>query len=342
MSLLAQDYPQTLRWLRDQRERPTIKTFDGRFALRLRVLNVERGALTPGELRLWDALADGPATLERLFVEHPLERQLRRLVEKGLVAEAGFTPSDAAHVLGKHEAWSTEAARLGAEIWLRRDRLDHGARFGSVEDFCEAVLESMVLGSAEALVNAVLEEEQGQTLSEHHPLARRLVRQALAAGVKRESLLQTRFTLGTPIVAIGAPAATYYPQVAERLHTELVLPASFEVANAVGAVASSVMQALRGLITSPSEGRFRAHVAGRVEDFSGLDEAVEFSEERLRAAVREMAERAGGDDIEIRIRRVDRSVPVSGRELFLDTELTATAVGRPRTASARVAGASPD
>jgi N-methylhydantoinase A/oxoprolinase/acetone carboxylase beta subunit len=341
LSLLAQDYPQTLVWLRDQRERSTIKTFDGRFALRLRMLNVERGALTPGELRLWDALGDGPTSLERLFVDHPLERQLRRLVEKGLVAEAGFTPSDAVHVLGEHTAWSEEAARLGAEIWLRRDRLEHGTRFGSIEDFCQAVVESMVLGSAEALVNAVLEEEQGQTLSEHHPLARRLVRQALAAGVKRESLLQTCFTLATPIVAIGAPAATYYPEVARRLHTELVLPASFEVANAVGAVASSVMQALRGLITSPSDGRFRAHVAGCVEDFPRLEAAVEFTEARLRLAVREMAERAGGDDIEIRVRRVDRSVPVSGRDLFLDTELTATAVGRPRTASVRADNGQP-
>jgi N-methylhydantoinase A/oxoprolinase/acetone carboxylase beta subunit len=38
-----------------------------------------------------------------------------------LVALGGFTPSDAAHVLGMHRQWSSEAARLGAELWRRED-----------------------------------------------------------------------------------------------------------------------------------------------------------------------------------------------------------------------------
>ena len=55
--------------------------------------------------------------------------------------------------------------------------------------------------------------------------------------------LETRFRLRQPIVGIGAPAGIFLPKVAEVLHTDLVLPEHYEVANAVGAVAGSVMVA---------------------------------------------------------------------------------------------------
>jgi len=53
--------------------------------------------------------------------------------------------------------------------------------------------------------------------------------------------LETSIRLRQPIIGIGAPAGIVLPAVAEALHTELVLPQHHEVANAVGAVAGSVM-----------------------------------------------------------------------------------------------------
>jgi hypothetical protein len=53
--------------------------------------------------------------------------------------------------------------------------------------------------------------------------------------------LETRLRLRQPIIGIGAPAAVLLKSVAEKLHTELILPTHHEVANAVGAVAGSVM-----------------------------------------------------------------------------------------------------
>ncbi len=53
--------------------------------------------------------------------------------------------------------------------------------------------------------------------------------------------LETRFRLRQPIIGIGAPAGILLKEVADVLHTDLILPEHHQVANAVGAVAGSVM-----------------------------------------------------------------------------------------------------
>ena len=121
LSLLAHDYPQTLSVLRIQAARGYPRTHDGRFALRLRRLDDDAGPMTPGETLLWEMMAAGPVSVERLLAEHPLERQIESLVRKGLVLVAAFTPTEATHVLEIHAPWSKEAALVGALLWARRD-----------------------------------------------------------------------------------------------------------------------------------------------------------------------------------------------------------------------------
>jgi hypothetical protein len=53
--------------------------------------------------------------------------------------------------------------------------------------------------------------------------------------------LETTFRLRQPIIGIGAPAELFLREAAAILHTELILPRHHEVANAVGAIAGSVV-----------------------------------------------------------------------------------------------------
>jgi hypothetical protein len=53
--------------------------------------------------------------------------------------------------------------------------------------------------------------------------------------------LETTIRLRQPMVGIGAPAGIFLNEVAQLLHTDLILPEHFEVANAIGAIAGSVM-----------------------------------------------------------------------------------------------------
>ncbi len=77
-------------------------------------------------------------------------------------------------------------------------------------------------------------------------------------------------TLHRPLVAIGAPVATYYPMVAERLHTRLCIPPHAEIANAIGAVVGSVMQTIRALVKPlPEEAGFRPCLRCRPDSAPG-------------------------------------------------------------------------
>ena len=126
LSLLAHQYPHVLSVLeRQQGETPHASQI--RFALRLQHDDALISRLPDDELRAWDLLAKGPIDLERSNMEdRPLSRALARLERKGLAIYTGFTPSDAAHVLGLATHWSTQAAVLGARIWARQMRYMYG------------------------------------------------------------------------------------------------------------------------------------------------------------------------------------------------------------------------
>jgi hypothetical protein len=53
--------------------------------------------------------------------------------------------------------------------------------------------------------------------------------------------LETRFRLRQPLIGIGAPAGRFLQSVADALHTDLILPQHYQVANALGAIAGTVM-----------------------------------------------------------------------------------------------------
>jgi N-methylhydantoinase A/oxoprolinase/acetone carboxylase beta subunit len=140
-------------------------------------------------------------------------------------------------------------------------------------------------------------------------------------------------SLRKPLVAIGAPVEAYMPRSARQLNTELLIPPHAEVANAVGAVTGSVVQQVRVTIQPLDGNEFRLHLPDGVCDFSTLAESVRYAEERMTHRAEAMAREAGAHHIEVRVEREDRTAPVRGDRLYLGTEMTFTAVGRPGLAS---------
>src|SRR5579862_1833595 len=121
LSLLADHFPDVLIELRKlaNAERPPLLA--GQFAYR----NPGRdpgNQLDRLERRVWDALGAFPRHLEEVARTGQGVEALRRLVDRGLATIAGFTPSDAMHVLGRQEGWSVEAARLGAAVLAIEER----------------------------------------------------------------------------------------------------------------------------------------------------------------------------------------------------------------------------
>jgi hypothetical protein len=171
-------------------------------------------------------------------------------------------------------------------------------------------------------------------LSEGDSAAQQLVQRALGPSDSAPALLQLRLNLGLPIVAIGAPAALYYPQVAERLSARLVVPPFAAVCNAVGAVAGGVAQTVNLLITAPGEGVFRVHLPTEPRDFGALDPATAFAEAEAQRLAIATALAAGAATAQTRLERHDKIVREGdGGEIFLERRIAATAFGRPRIAS---------
>lgn len=327
ISLLARDHGTVLPVLQAQLERPWPKPNDGLFAMKLR----ERrgGALSKSETRIWDMLQDGPKSLEDLLAARAPEQPLFRLVDRGLVILCGFTPSDAAHVLGRQDDWHVEAGKLAAEVFARTERRPGIPLAESGEALARQVIDQLTVQSCSAIVEAVLPDAPGKS-------ARRFMAAAFAdATTKHDPSAQVGFEvkLKRPLIGIGAPARTYYPEIAGRLHTEFDVPRYAEVCNAVGAVAGGVSQRVQILITAPAEGLFRVHGLDDVEDFRNLEAAAARATDLAQAEARRRAEDAGAIEIRVETSRDDRVATVAGSfEVFIESRIVANAFGRPRLA----------
>lgn len=274
-------------------------------------------------------LADKPRSVSSLVAQlsqedHWVHSRIKLLEETGWAQRAGFTPTDALHVIGSFQRWNPEASRLGAALLARRAGV-------TVEAFCEQLVKTVSRRLAVAVVNKVLEEESGVSGWAAHPAVKPILKRAFGDGV--EDKLGCDLILKGPLVALGAPVEAYMPRVAEKLHTQLSIPHHADVANAVGAVSGGILQRFSVTIQNMNNGlAFRAFLPEGPVDFTDLEEAVTHASEMMTPIAEAQAKRAGAQQIEVEISRRDRRVRVGsgGREeLHLDTELVFTAFGRP-------------
>jgi len=144
------------------------------------------------------------------------------------------------------------------------------------------------------------------------------------------SLFHLSFAADYPVVAVGAPAATFFPDAAEHLGVKLVLPGHAEVANAFGAVMGSVVQRAHVTITQPLHGQFIVHGDREPIRFNNLEEATEKANTMVTEKVRLMTRAAGASEMEVRLSQEENHIhhDLDG-DLFLETRITATATGRP-------------
>jgi hypothetical protein len=135
-----------------------------------------------------------------------------------------------------------------------------------------------------------------------------------------------------PVIGLGASAPSYYGAVGDRLGCEMILPEHAGVANAIGAVVGQVAQRAQGLVSSPGEGRFTAHLAAGLQTFTSRDAALAAMEAAVVAEAGARARAAGAEDLRITVTRDIREAEVEGQKMFIEAMVSATASGRPRVA----------
>ena len=330
MSLLALQQPAILEYLDRRCERMIYDTDQLRLVMMAGPAPPE--GLTRFEHEMLEQLSRGPRWVSEVASDRVFLRVLERLLRRGLVALSAFTPTDAAHVLGMQNTWSVVGARKAAELWRRLAQGAGAFSVSDVESFCRRVLDALTLAAGRALVAAALAHERAD-IDTSERAAKVLLERALGSEAAPGRLVDVALRLRRPLVAVGAPAASYFPAVAERLSAELRLPRHAEVANAVGAVAAGVLQSSRVLISAPSSGYFRVHAGAGVEDFSEYDASLARARSLAKSLAREKAREAGADDVHVETEQHDLRAPgVGGEEIFIETSITAIAIGRPNLA----------
>ncbi len=241
-----------------------------------------------------------PEIINHLDVLHAGQIGAEELWRQEIIAKAGLTPTDLFHVEGRYTPWDVEAARLALQIFSNY-------QFKEPEEIREQAWQR----ATEMILRATVTFLSKRTLS---PVA--------GAGQEDDDIgrwfflnsiyhthphLDTLFRLRAPLVGIGAPAGFFLGKVAEVLHAELVLPEHHEVANALGAIAGSVM-VVEEVLVYPRLDRSGLEVLGyyvqtsddrRDFDEEELDQSLAYATDLAREHALGAAVRSGADNPEV-------------------------------------------
>ncbi len=333
-SLLAHQYPDVIPLLRAQLD-GVASARSNRFVMRLENNPALLRQLNDVEHEAWELLSDRPVELDAIVQDNrAYARALAKLKRLGLAIYSGFTPTDAVHVLGINSHWSREAAELSARIWMRQMRFLYGYGKWQVDDVeaaCREVYQLVVATIRRLLIEVGLNDfDLAAKAGKNDAIIEtinRMVERSHAAG-KRKPLFNLDFGGDYPIVAVGAPAASYYRDVADSMYIGLQLPEHADVANAFGAVMGSVIQRAQVTVTQPQQGLFCLFHGDAPQKFDTLDAARAEAQAIVAQLARERALAAGAIDPEVTLEFDDIHVrdEIDG-ELFLESTVIATAIG---------------
>ena len=326
LSLLATQWPEVKDKLAEQLAVAVPMSTDARFVMPL-MPNGVPAWLTRSEARLAaKAIEMGPSSVAEIAGTQLALGAVDRLIGRGLLTLATFTPTDALHVTGDFTSFDAEAAMLGAKL-IARQKTGIGQPIAETpEELASRTLSELHRRTGLALMDAALAHDgAGEMQATNNPLLANLYRDGTTG---KDSLVKLSLELGTGLVALGASAATHYPHVARRMGVELMVPDHAEVAGAVGAAAGSVRQRVMISVTQPSEGRYRVHLPGGPRDLGVMDEALASAREVAGQLAEERARKAGAASVSIEISEDIKLVPLGGgKELFIEALVQATADG---------------
>ena len=281
------------------------------------------GELTAREREVLLQVGERPQALRKLANTLAAQRAISSLRRKGLIQLSGFTPSDAAHVLGLQANWSSAAANLAGQLAARlRDM-----KFPTPErtkQFARDVWNETVRLTG----RAILDTAMGMT-----PVDSTLV-DAVCSGNAQVGLCAISLKPSVPVVAVGGPVKVYYPEVARRLGCDIVFPDYCDVANAVGAATGVVAQTVVVRVAGDGSGVFVLHSTVGTLQFrdptEALGRATEMAREAACSAV--MAMGASAPEVQLTLHKTLLPNATSDTGL-LEAVITAEAIGRPNAAA---------
>jgi N-methylhydantoinase A/oxoprolinase/acetone carboxylase beta subunit len=325
LSYLAHEYPQVEKRLKPlaRGSFPTASPDWLEHWFLLREPDKQRGMIKNNrEKELIKILREGPKPVPELVKElgllHKNQLNVDELLRQEIIGVAGFTPTDLLHIDGRHTPWNTQAAIYGLDIisnYLSWEK-------AGITEFIWSL-------STETIIRAIL-----VFLNDPKHQPKELLSNSFAHWFFNNSInpahpqLETTIRLKQPIIGIGAPAEIFLRDAADKLHTKLILPEHYQAANAVGAIAGSVMVEeeiliyphltkagldVIGYYVQASDGR---------QEFEELDDALNHARTQTHDRALNAALRSGADNPQVTMEEISDG---------LDTyRIQAKAIGNPR------------
>ena len=242
--------------------------------------------------KLFALLEDGPLSLTQLLkkmdVYHALQLNADALIRQGVIEQATLTPTDLLHVSSQMDSWCGEAARQAVTYACALHAKDH---IRVVEQALDSIVLTMVKEAVVFLARQVSETQLPEQVN--GPWGCWFVNEALS---RTHPYLAVTMASRFPIIGIGAPAKIFIQKVAEYLNTCFILPDHAPVANAVGAVAGSVVIAKEALVYARETDGARAFIV-QFEDsnkrFIEIEDACRYAEKIVAQLARDSAIAAG-------------------------------------------------
>lgn len=302
LAYLAYKYPAVLNNMRTLThakfiQRPTIDHFEFWFLQRQPTRRIDN----PRAQQVLSLLEDGPLPvtilLKKLSMLHPMQLDSSTLIREEIVGRAALTPTDLFHISGEFAPWNKEVSRIAAEKFALLMKIE-------IPELVELVKDQI----AEMIVEEVVSFISGQEVKRlpgYAPIRN------LGAWLFEENLYQknqflsSQIALKMPLIGIGAPAGILLPRVAKLLHTDLILPDHFEVANAIGAAAGNIVVHKDAWIYPKIRNRYPVgYILQWEEDrktFGTVNEALQFANHQLSQSAEEQAKTAGAETVEVEI-----------------------------------------
>ena len=288
--------------------------------------NTEYSYLTESDKRFLRTISDGPMTVRAVSESTgiPSDRFcLKDLESEGYVTRIGVTPTDILAAEGSYDEYDVGASRKAVGLLARKAGT-------SPEMFIQQAKSEITKKIARCMMDHMIRAETGK--EELTAMDREMVEEILRD--TKEYNIGMRLKM--PIVGIGAPVGAWLPRVAELFGTELILPANYDVGNAIGAISSSVTEtvelSVRAAFQDFSDDP-ECTVYNGIEafDFPEKDEALEFAvEEATRIATARALESGASEvNVESKIDQMLIDIDGSGRKVFRGATVTVRASGKP-------------
>jgi N-methylhydantoinase A/oxoprolinase/acetone carboxylase beta subunit len=285
---------------------------------------MDRFEATEMEKKILDLLEKRPRSIHELTRRTGvlLDRNLplERLEEHFVVQRCGLTPTDLLHLAGEFQRWDTAAAGRFFQMFAGLNRRSESALLNEL-------LETVSRNLALEILKRQLDDEVDPEALHSCPVCRTLMENVFNGG---SSHYRVHIDFKRPLVGIGAPISFFLPRAAAMIGARAVLPEHADVANAIGAITSSVVVERQVRIIPGDGGGFFIEGLSGARRFKEFDAADAFAKNELVDMVRALGRETGTSSTDVTIETKDQlPLDAGGNPIFIGRVLKARLTGPP-------------